>query len=72
MFERVKNALRKHPKWGFLAEMIGESDLPGMTMDVGEHVLLVNVSEAIRLDPETLAERVRVEFRKLALEGTAA
>ena len=59
----VKQKIRKS-KWGFLAEMIGETSEATAVVGVNHQgVLLVNPRLANELDDLTLIERIRHEFR---------
>ncbi len=65
--KKIKQTIRKSKKWGFLAEMVGETSLPGATMGVNHQgILLINPADAAKLSPENLIDRVRHEFRVAA------
>ena len=61
----VKTKIRKTPEVRFLAEMIGECELPNATNGVTHQgVLLVNPRLACELSTDVLATRVRHEFKQ--------
>jgi len=61
----VQRKIRKDKKWGFLAEMIGETDLDLPTAGVNYRgVLLVNPRRAVLERTDVLVKRVRSEFRQ--------
>jgi hypothetical protein len=65
--DAIKTRLRTSRKWGFLAEMLGETDLPmpmaGVTY---QGVLLVNPKLAAELSTADLVKQVRNEFKVAA------
>jgi hypothetical protein len=63
----VQKKIKKSKKWGFLAEMVGETDLPQPTAGVTHQgVLLVNPNRAMALSTDVLVDRVREEFKVAA------
>ncbi len=61
---KVKQKIRKDKKWGFLAEMVGETAINTPVMGVDyKGVLRVNPTLALPLSTEVLVGRVRAEFK---------
>jgi len=59
----IQKRIRRHPKWGYLATMMGETTLPRATAGVNHRgLLLVNPELAGQLSSAALVDRVRDEF----------
>jgi hypothetical protein len=58
----VQKKIRQDPKWGFLAEMIGATDLDQSTAGVVNGVLLVNPGLALAERTDVFVEKVRGAF----------
>jgi hypothetical protein len=60
----VKRKIRTSKRWGFLAEMLGETELAQPTAGVNHcGILLVNPELALQVSTNDLVRRVRQEFR---------
>lgn len=63
----VKAKLRKSKQWGFLAEMLGETEMDVPMAGVNHQgVLLINPSLAVELSTADLVRNVRNEFKVAA------
>jgi len=59
----VRRKIRRDPKWGFLSEMLKETDLDDQpTSGVVNGALLINTAMAAAMSTDVLVRRVRSEF----------